>query len=339
MSVGSDELILQIDAVDVSGPGIVSPAAGRRRGSTTQPLTITVTWHVTGTMAELWLAAQAKADAYWVITIYAESMGPGDEVRLATQQQSLGLPARTSPGMDEWTTTLTVPANQLSELQSGSYKLVTTTFLDSALGAVGSDLMGFHEGSVLSLDNELPNVGGPTDDADAPSQDDTDGGAAEPAGPATFHWNTRFPGNEAVLDGWPDRAGRVFAGKTYEVTMALETAAGSGATTSVEHAATLVGKRVTFRLMGTGVGFARTNGPVPGDGDDYAAVVVSDALFVDTTGTAPFTVRCRADEPGKVVIEADLLYTHATCAGDSRPGAAARRRAEGRARRRPRGGP
>src|SRR4051794_36441633 len=117
MSVES-EPIPQIDAVDVSGPGIVSPAAGLAVDPT-QPLSITVTWNVTGTLAELWLAALAKADAHWIVTIYAESMGPG-EVQLATQHQSVALPARTSPGKHEWTTTLTVPANQLSELQSGS---------------------------------------------------------------------------------------------------------------------------------------------------------------------------------------------------------------------------
>ena len=46
---------------------------------------------------------------------------------------------------------LTVPAGTLSEenpgdpTQSGTYKIVVTTFLDSALGAVGYDMMGYAE--------------------------------------------------------------------------------------------------------------------------------------------------------------------------------------------------
>ena len=56
---------------------------------------------------------------------------------------------------------LTVPAFKLPEenpdddTQSGTYKIVVTTFLDSTLGPVGYDMMGYAEGPIIKVENPL----------------------------------------------------------------------------------------------------------------------------------------------------------------------------------------
>jgi hypothetical protein len=39
--------------------------------------------------------------------------------------------------------------------QSGTYKIVVTTFLDSDLGPVGYDMMGYAEGPIIKVENPL----------------------------------------------------------------------------------------------------------------------------------------------------------------------------------------
>jgi hypothetical protein len=52
-----------------------------------------------------------------------------------------------------------VAANTLSEEnpgnpnQSGTYKIVVTTFLDSNLGPVGYDMMGYAEGPIIKVED------------------------------------------------------------------------------------------------------------------------------------------------------------------------------------------
>jgi hypothetical protein len=54
-----------------------------------------------------------------------------------------------------------VPATSLSEenpgdpTQSGTYKIVVTAFLDSALGSVGYDMMGYAEGPIIKVESPL----------------------------------------------------------------------------------------------------------------------------------------------------------------------------------------
>jgi hypothetical protein len=54
-----------------------------------------------------------------------------------------------------------VPAGTLSEEdpgnpnQSGTYKIVVTTFLNSALGQVGYDMMGYAEGPIVKVESPL----------------------------------------------------------------------------------------------------------------------------------------------------------------------------------------
>ena len=64
--------------------------------------------------------------------------------------------------LDEaYTAKITVPAGALSEenpgdpTQSGTYKIVVTAFLDSALGAAGYDMMGYAEGPIIKVESPL----------------------------------------------------------------------------------------------------------------------------------------------------------------------------------------
>ena len=45
----------------------------------TQPFDIQVDWKIDGNIAELWLSALAVASPDWIVTAYAESVGPGPE--------------------------------------------------------------------------------------------------------------------------------------------------------------------------------------------------------------------------------------------------------------------
>jgi len=122
-----------------------------------QPFDIDVAWHVFGNLVPLWLTALSVQTPEWVVTAYAESQGPGDEVTLGEVRVPVGGPLFS---LDEaYTARLTVGANTLSEedpgdpTQSGTYKIVVTAFLDSALGSVGYDMMGYAEGPTIKVEN------------------------------------------------------------------------------------------------------------------------------------------------------------------------------------------
>ena len=120
---------------------------------------IKVSWHVFGNLVPLWLTALKVNSPNWVVTAYAESQGPGDEVSLGSVLVPVGGPIFS---LDEaYSATLTVPANTLHEenpgdpTQSGTYKIVVTAFLDSQLGPVGYDMMGYAEGPVVKVESFL----------------------------------------------------------------------------------------------------------------------------------------------------------------------------------------
>ena len=122
-----------------------------------EPFDIAVSWHVFGNLVPLWLTALSVNSPNWVVTAYAESQGPGDEVSLGSVDVPVGGPAFS---LDEaYSATLTVPALTLPEenpgdpTQSGTYKIVVTAFLDSTLGAVGYDMMGYAEGPIIKVED------------------------------------------------------------------------------------------------------------------------------------------------------------------------------------------
>jgi hypothetical protein len=120
---------------------------------------ISVEWHVFGNLVPLWLTALQVASPNWVVTAYAESQGPGDEISLGTALVPVGGPVFS---LDEkYAATIHVPKDTLSEenpgdpSQSGTYKIVVTAFLDSNLGPVGYDMMGYAEGPVIKVESPL----------------------------------------------------------------------------------------------------------------------------------------------------------------------------------------
>jgi hypothetical protein len=51
---------------------------------------IEVSWHVFGNLVPLWLTALSVASPDWVVTAYAESQGPGDEITLGSVNVPVG---------------------------------------------------------------------------------------------------------------------------------------------------------------------------------------------------------------------------------------------------------
>jgi len=122
-----------------------------------EEFTIECAWHVFGNLVPLWLSALRVDSPNWVVTAYAESQGPGDEKILATALVPVGAGLLSED--ESYSASLVVPAGALSEenpgddSQSGTYKIVVTVFLDSVLGGVGFDMMGFAEGPIVKVED------------------------------------------------------------------------------------------------------------------------------------------------------------------------------------------
>lgn len=124
-----------------------------------RPFDIKINWHVFGNLVPLWLTALSVNTKDWVVTAYAESQGPGDEITLGRVRVPVG-----GPAFDQdvpYSAKLTIPAHKLHEenpdddTQSGVYKIVVTVFLDSDLGPVGYDMIGYAEGPIIKVEDPL----------------------------------------------------------------------------------------------------------------------------------------------------------------------------------------
>jgi hypothetical protein len=94
------------------------------------------------------------------VAAFAESMGPGPEIRLGTDAVlvSSGVPDATKPFGTIWTHDLIVPAGTLPEDVAGTagvYKIVATVFLNSSIGAPGFDIAGFAEGPLVRIEDPV----------------------------------------------------------------------------------------------------------------------------------------------------------------------------------------
>jgi hypothetical protein len=135
------------------------PAIGRGNlvVNRTKPFDIEVRWRVFGNLVPLWLTALSVKSKNWVVTAYAESQGPGDEKTLGRVEVPVRGPQFSAS--EVYSAKLTVPANTLSEenpgddTQSGVYRIVVTTFLDSDLGPVGYDMLGYAEGPIIKVED------------------------------------------------------------------------------------------------------------------------------------------------------------------------------------------
>jgi hypothetical protein len=149
----------EVSNVAISAPATFPPPALRRLViDPSKPFDITVEWEIFGALVPLWLAPLA---ANWDVSVFAESIGPGPEVALgtATVPKTATVPCTVNQAQQNCTkyqATVTVPPGTLTEdvgSDSGTYKLVVTVFLDSALGAPGFDLTGFREGPIIRVEN------------------------------------------------------------------------------------------------------------------------------------------------------------------------------------------
>ena len=114
---------------------------------------VKVSWKLEGRLVPLYVRALEDP---WVIKLFAETMGPGDDLYIATSQVEKGDPAQ----QKTYETTLVIPPYTLKEgnptsNNSGVYKLVITAFLDSRLGTPGFDISGFTEGPLIRVENPL----------------------------------------------------------------------------------------------------------------------------------------------------------------------------------------
>ena len=119
-----------------------------------KPFTIECEWRLTGADVPLYMAA---LDDNWIVECFAESLGPGPELRIGTATVPKGSVSGTTR---TFSATVNVPAGTLPEgapssTVSGIYKLVTAVFLNSSIGAVGYDITGFAEGPVIKVENPI----------------------------------------------------------------------------------------------------------------------------------------------------------------------------------------
>jgi hypothetical protein len=111
---------------------------------------IKVAWKITGLLRPLWLAALG---GNWNVQVYAESLGGGPEVLLASDNS-----VAADPQVSDYALEIIVPPNALEEGNPGSqtsgiYKLVVSVFLNSDLGAPGFDMTGFNEGPIVQVED------------------------------------------------------------------------------------------------------------------------------------------------------------------------------------------
>ncbi len=142
--------------VDVIDPAL----AGHVRNlviDPSKPFDVEIEWKVKGTDVPLYLEA---LDANWSIEVFAESIGPGPDLRIASGTLSKGTPPFALE--EAYAKTLTVAANTLPEHNpgqndpSGVYKLVVTVFLNSSIGPAGTyDIAGFYEGPMIRVENPV----------------------------------------------------------------------------------------------------------------------------------------------------------------------------------------
>lgn len=119
------------------------------------PFDIEVAWNVKGTLVPLWLSALKNQK--WVVTAYATPRGKGDGMYLDSTDVAVG--AGPFKQLEAYAATLTIPAHKLPEEnpgnkdQSGVYQITVTVFLNSDLGEVGYDMMGYADGPVIKVES------------------------------------------------------------------------------------------------------------------------------------------------------------------------------------------
>ncbi|WP_035856618.1 hypothetical protein [Cryptosporangium arvum] len=149
-----------ITALAVIDPQPFNGGTGNHVVDPAKPFTLRVAWEVFGQLAPLFLDRGAPT---WLVRVYAESIGPGDEIELgrdttvARRGTAAANPDPVRPNRELFTVDLVVPANLLKEDSAGNsgiYKLIATVFLNSrSVGSPGYDLTGFFEGPIIQVES------------------------------------------------------------------------------------------------------------------------------------------------------------------------------------------
>jgi hypothetical protein len=152
---------------EVTGLSVIDPAAdlpgelGNLVINQNRDFEVLVSWEVFQPFAPLWVEGLGALGASWNVRVYAESVGPGDEIEIGSTavDVSANVACSVHGGIVNcrgYSATVPVPAGTLKEdspSQSGVYKLVATVFLNSNLGEPGFDMAGYQEGPVIRAED------------------------------------------------------------------------------------------------------------------------------------------------------------------------------------------
>lgn len=155
-----------VTTVTLTAPaGFPAPALPNRVVDPSKGFTLNIAWEAYGALVPLWLAALSDT---WRIEVYAESLGGGPEIRIGSAQKpktnTVACTANAgATNCTKWEVDVNVPAGTLPEgnpggaanSPSGIYKLAVSVFLNSTLGTPGFDLVGFHEGPIIQVENPV----------------------------------------------------------------------------------------------------------------------------------------------------------------------------------------
>lgn len=139
-----------------------SPALPNHVVDPSKPFVVTVTWEVYGALVPLWLAALSDN---WRVEVFAESIGGGPEKRIGqtskAKSDTVACSDPTKVNCRRYEVEVRVPPGTLPEGNpggpaddtSGLYKLAGTVFLNSTLGTPGFDLIGYHDGPLIQVED------------------------------------------------------------------------------------------------------------------------------------------------------------------------------------------
>ena len=159
-AVGQPLMQGDVTSVAVTEPGGIVAGLSNNVVDPNQPFEVTVEWKIFGGLVPLWIAAlDPNGLNPWTVSIYAESIGGGQE-QLVGEAQVATSAFTNGAGLLErdYTATVTVASGTLQEGNPGSntsgvYKLAAVVFLDSQLGVLGYDLAGFSEGPIIEVES------------------------------------------------------------------------------------------------------------------------------------------------------------------------------------------
>jgi hypothetical protein len=147
----------EITTVQVIDPALEFPPfeRGNHVLDPNKPFQVHVEWKIEGPLRPLWLAALG---GNWNVQLFAESVGGGPEILLASDNSVAANPYPTPPGPGYYSVDLNVGTHALPEGDPGSnvsgiYKLVVSVFLNSELGSPGFDMAGFNEGPIIQIED------------------------------------------------------------------------------------------------------------------------------------------------------------------------------------------